>query len=115
LDDDLTAMAVAAVEMTEVEVLDDLAPWGDGEIAAAVATLSLEQLAIAEWRYVDGMELSTIASGTRTPGSARRPRPPASPRPAAHDDPPAGRARARGVTADLRHDEGPGDRAFVAG
>ena len=67
-DDD--AVAAIEVEATETVVLEQLAPWGDGALAAAIGRLTVSQQVIVECRYVNDEELSTIARATGTTVSA---------------------------------------------
>jgi RNA polymerase sigma factor (sigma-70 family) len=57
-------------EHVEDEVVERLAPWGDGDFATAVAALSPQQKAIVELRYVDDAPLEEIAEATGTTRSA---------------------------------------------
>lgn len=72
LDDELThtTRGEADVYETESDVLNRLAPWGDGALADAVQGLAADQRLLAERRYVDDEDLSTIAAATGTTVSA---------------------------------------------
>jgi RNA polymerase sigma factor (sigma-70 family) len=54
----------------ESEIVDEMAPWGDGAIAEAVGMLSASQQEIATMRYVEDAPLDVIASGLGTSVSA---------------------------------------------
>ena len=46
----------------ETMILERLAPWGDGAVAAAIDSLSPDQLEVVERRYIDDADLATIAN-----------------------------------------------------
>lgn len=54
----------------ERDMLDRLAPWGDGNAAIAIGRLSASQQHLATRRYVDDASLETIASASGTSVSA---------------------------------------------
>lgn len=60
----------AEVSRIEDQVIDRLAPWGDGPAAEAIAALAPEQRKIAASRYLDDAPLASIAAATGTTVSA---------------------------------------------
>lgn len=59
-----------SVENFQDAVIDGIAPWGDGVVAATMAALSPEQGQIAKLRYVDDKPLDELAALTGTTPSA---------------------------------------------
>lgn len=52
------------------DVLDRMAPWGDGKVAAAIVELDDSQLALVHQRYVHGAAIKEIAEVVGTSGPA---------------------------------------------
>jgi RNA polymerase sigma factor (sigma-70 family) len=61
--------ATAGADVAEI-VAERLAPWGSGDLAAAMATLSPPQRRIASMRYLEDASLERIAAATGTSCSA---------------------------------------------